>query len=350
MREISFKGLIFRKDHFDKGFIRIKGDKIISEESSGDFVEVDYIIPQFIEAHIHGGWNYNFQKGDFEELENILIKKGFDIVIPTLMNDSLDNLIKIAEKFRKYREKNPESIFPFLRVEGPFISEEKRGAQEIGSILKPTLENIEKFLKIEEIKTFTFAPEIPNSEILIKEALEKGKIPSFGHSNAGFKDFERIYKMGVCHMTHFPNAMSPLHHREIGLTGAGFLFDLDIEIIADSVHTSLDFLKLFYKIKGSKFSIVSDLIPLAYPENKQKKLVDKKGMLIGGATLISEQIKILKKTGIKVDEIIKIATINSRKFFKFPIPELREGEEASFLILDKKLNVKRIIHKGKEIV
>lgn len=348
MEQISFKGYIFKGNSFEEGFISIKNGKI-STKSKKTFEKVDYIIPPFIDAHIHGGWGFSFQKGDFKELEEILVKNGYGIAIPTLMNDSLENLNRIAKRFSKYKEQNPHSIFPFLRVEGPFISEEKRGAQEFSAILEPNLKNIDEFLKIKEIKIFTFAPEISNSEILVKKALEMGKIPSFGHSDAKFSDFEKFYKMGVRHMTHFPNAMSPFHHRELGLVGAGFLFDLDIETIADSVHTSPEFLKLLYKIKGPVFSIVSDLIPLAYTKGFGKQIKDKRGMLIGGGTLISEQIKILKRIGLKVEDIIRVATINSRKFFKLPNPLFKEGSEASFLILDKELNLKRVFHRGEMI-
>ncbi len=345
----AFKGLIFRKNHFEKGIIGVDNEKIVDPPEGAPFETVFYIIPPFIEAHIHGGWGYDFQRGEFDQLEQILIKKGVSIAIPTLMNDSLENLKKISEKFRKYKEEKQTSIFPFLRVEGPFISEYKRGAQGEESILDATEKNIDDFLSIEEIKNFTFAPEIKNAENLVKKALKKGKIPSIGHSNASFSDFEKIYKLGVKHMTHFPNAMSPFHHREIGLTGAGLLYELDLEIIADGIHTSKEFLEFVYKFKKGNFSIVSDLIPPAFTNNFGRKIIDEKGTLLGGGTLVSEQIKILNGFGFALEDIIKIAVINNRKFFNLPIPLLKEGEEASFIILDKELNIEKIFYKGEEV-
>ncbi len=344
-----FKGLIFRKDHFEKDLIGVDDGKIASIPEGAFFESIFYIIPPFIEAHIHGGWGYDFQRGEFDQLEKILIRKGIGVAVPTLMNDSLENLKKISKKFREYKEKKGNSIFPFLRVEGPFISTYKRGAQDEASILKATRKNIDNFLSIKEIRNFTFAPERENAEYLVKKALTKGKIPSIGHSNASFSDFEKIYELGVRHMTHFPNAMSSFHHREIGLTGAGLLCQLDLEIIADCIHTSKEFLKLVYKFKKGNFAIVSDLIPPAFTDNFGRKITNEEETLLGGGTLVSEQIKILKELGFDLEDIIKLAVINNRKFFNLPIPLLKEGEEASFVILDKELNIEKIFYKGEEV-
>jgi len=72
-------------------------------------------------------------------------------------------------------------------------------------------------------------------------------------------------------MTHYPNAMSGLHHREIGLVGAGLLKDdLVLEVIADGIHKSLDFLRLLLHIKGPTFGLASDMIPPAFADNPDR--------------------------------------------------------------------------------
>ena len=48
-------------------------------------------------------------------------------------------------------------------------------------------------------------------------------------------------------MTHFCNQMTPLHHREIGMVGAGFLIeDLNTEVICDRIHLCDDMLRLIF--------------------------------------------------------------------------------------------------------
>ena len=74
-----------------------------------------------------------------------------------------------------------------------------------------------------------------------------GVVPSCGHTGAKFKDLVPAYKNGLRHMTHFCNQMTPLHHREIGMVGAGFLVeDLNTEVICDKIHLCPDMLNLIF--------------------------------------------------------------------------------------------------------
>jgi len=359
MEKIIYKGKIWDGENFVEKSFYIKNKKIIYCEKPNKSKN-SFIIPAFADAHIHGGWGFSFQKCEFEELEERILKTGVNFAIPTLMNDSLRNLERIAKSFRKYKEKKKKSIFPFLRVEGPFISEEKIGVQNSKFNIKVNEENIERFLSIDEIKLFTFSPEIPEIKNLINKALKKNKIPSIGHSNATFSDFIKIYEMGVRHVTHYPNALSGMHHRKVGLVGAGLIFeDLKLEVISDFVHTSPEFIQLIKKVKNNRFSIISDLIPPYHSDDKYfaEKNIKKnegyiqtnKGILAGGNKTIAEQTKLLKKIGFSLEDIIKVACANNRKFFGYKNPVIKEGREASFLILDNNLDITDIFYKGEKI-
>jgi len=346
-------GRFIRSEFFcDNGKIRVG--------KRGEAVKASYIIPPFSEPHIHGGWGFSFQKGDFDVLEEKLCSEGIFFAVPTLINDDIDELRRIAEIFKNYKRKNIKSIFPFLRVEGPFISREKKGSQKECFILEPDERNIQKFLSIDEIKIFTFAPEIIGVEILVDKALSMGKIPSIGHSDAGYEDFLRFYRKGVRHMTHFPNAMSGLYPREIGLLGAGLLKDdLQLEVIADEIHNSFDFLSLVFKIKGHGFSITSDMIPPAYSDSsdfegrkilkKERRITTEDGILAGGSTSVPEQVKLLHKRGVKAEDIVFLACLNAKQYFGFPLPLIEEGKDATFLLLDEEMGVEAVYASGERI-
>lgn len=289
--------------------------------------EIEYIVPSFAEPHIHGGWGFSFQKGEFEELEEKLRAIGVGLAIPTLMNSPLEEVEKLSDKFDEYKRKRKDSIFPFLRIEGPFISEDKKGAQMDDFILEPSGKNIEKFLKIKWVKMFTFAPEVKNSEKLIRGALELKKIPSIGHTNATFDKVYEAYKLGVRHMTHFPNAMRSLHHREVGAVGAGFLLDrLHLEVIGDFIHSSEEFISLVVKLRGLTFSLISDLIPPVYSDVKKwdgKKVVIKgrevrneEGSLIGGGTPVPYQVSLFLERGFSPEQVVLLSSVNAMEFFR----------------------------------
>ena len=65
---------------------------------------------------------------------------------------------------------------------------------------------------------------------------------------------------GARHMTHFMNAMSPLHHRSPGPIGWGLSRDdVSCDIIADGVHLDPSILRLLVKVEGAKcLSLISD--------------------------------------------------------------------------------------------
>ena len=266
------------------------------------------------DPHIHGGWGFSFQRGEFGPLEEKLRNIGVVFAIPTLMNASLRELGRTGEAFLRYRAKNPDSIFPFLRVEGPFISLEKSGAQPREFILPATEKNIREFLSLPGIEMFTFAPEIPGAEDLINMALERGKIPSIGHTNATYPDILRAYQMGVRHFTHFPNAMRGMHHREIGALGAGFLLEeVHLEVIADFFHLSKEFLRIILKIKGPEFSLISDMIPQGPSDSP---LLDPQGNLKGGGVPVVLQAEKMKSLGLSQRELEKLSLLNALSFFQ----------------------------------
>jgi len=355
----SFKGQVWNQGKFSYSEFHITNGKIGKGLISRPH-EAAYIIPPFTEPHIHGGWGYDFKEGEFTPLEKKLKSSGIFYAVPTISCSSLPKLEKISTEFKKYKTKKTHSIFPFLRVEGPFINPAKKGVQDERNILFPSVQNIEEWLGIEGFKVYTFAPEIKRSDIFVQKALEMNKIPSAGHSQSDFKEFFKLYQLGLKHMTHYPNAMSGLHHREIGLTGAGLLLeDLHLEFIADGIHNSMEFFRLLLKIKGPSFCITSDMVPAAFSKTKKfhhieidqtgRKITSKDHILAGGATSIPEQAKILFQLGIKPEKIIPLACLNSLKFFNLPSKKIQTGEDADFLVLNHSFEVNDVYEKGIKI-
>ena len=67
----------------------------------------------------------------------------------------------------------------------------------------------------------TLAPEIDGGIELIQPLVEEGWFVSIGHTRAAIDTLDRAYAAGARHMTHFFNAMTGIHHREVGVAGWG---------------------------------------------------------------------------------------------------------------------------------
>ncbi len=352
----GFAGKVWQNGAFVKAAFHIQNG-VIRSGLKEPAVKVDYVIPPFTDPHIHGGWGWNVQKCQFRELERHLIRLGVFCAVPTLDNNSFDRLYQTGKEFTDYRSRNPGSIFPFLRVEGPFISSSKKGFQNSRWIKKITPDSLDRFFSIPGLRMFTFAPELERSIELVKKARECSMIPSVGHSRAAFKEFMPVYHLGVKHFTHYPNAMSEMHHREIGLTGAGlYMDDLQLEVIADGVHSSRDFLLLLKQIRGDAWALTSDLIPPAFSQLARfdgrrlkahgSEITTADGTLAGGATPVPHQVARLFKWGWPPDSLVRMACENARLYMKLPLPSLEEGQQADFLILDHDMNLSAVYKHG----
>ena len=106
----------------------------------------------------------------------------------------------------------------------------------------------------------SLAPELDGAEECIRELASADIVASGGHSAADYDTFERARKAGMTHLTHFCNAMMPIHHlRPTMVTGGLLADDVFVEIITDGVHLSDPMIKLIAKAKGpDRVMIITD--------------------------------------------------------------------------------------------
>src|SRR5699024_8505803 len=68
-----------------------------------------------------------------------------------------------------------------------------------------------------------------------------------------FSEMEKAVSRGVRQVTHICNAMTGIHHRDIGVVGATLqLEQLRAEMIADGIHVSPEMMQLIYNHMGSE--------------------------------------------------------------------------------------------------
>ena len=73
------------------------------------------------------------------------------------------------------------------------------------------------------VKMMTLAPEVPGAIELTRELVDRGWIVSLGHTRADLEQLEQAFAAGARHLTHFMNAMPPLHHRTPGPSAGALL-------------------------------------------------------------------------------------------------------------------------------
>ena len=210
-----------------------------------------YLMPGFIDVHTHGALGHDFCDADERavfEFARAKLEEGVTTVLPTTLTVSHGELMKCAENAKKYAEAGmPYAKVPAIHLEGPFINVKCCGAQNPKYVRAPSVAEVMEIASVYPVAQVSYAPEAEGGAKFAKAMLKAGIVPSCGHTGAKMKDLMAAYRNGLRHMTHFCNQMTPLHHREIGMVGAGFLVDdLNTEVICDRIHLCDDMLRLVF--------------------------------------------------------------------------------------------------------
>ena len=233
--------------------IKSVGTKPVSEKGASTVVDVkgQYVMPGFIDVHTHGANTFDFCDADPQaifELAKGKLEEGVTSFLPTTLTVSHEELVVAAKNLKAYADAGmPYAKTPGIHLEGPFINIKCCGAQNPEFVRKPAIKEVKEIAKIFPVKQISYAVETEGGAKFAKECFKIGVVPSCGHTGAKLADLMAAYKNGLRHMTHFCNQMTPLHHREIGMVGAGFLIeDLNTEVICDKIHLCPDMLRLIF--------------------------------------------------------------------------------------------------------
>jgi len=329
-----------------------------------------FIVPGYIDIHVHGGGGSDVMDGDYEAINQIAIAHshfGTTSFLPTTMTMSKDKIIRSLRSICKAVKKGTAGAEILgIHMEGPYINPEKKGAQKEDDIKKIS---IEEFLEFNQasgnlIRLVTIAPEMPGAIGLIKYLYKQGIIASVGHTNATYVQTQAGIQAGLSHVTHTFNAMKGLHHREPGVVGAALTSpELTIEVIADGIHIHPIVLKILTKIKeGEKVVLITDAMRAAglkegtYDLGGQEVIVTKgqarlKDETLAGSVLTMDKAvkNMVNKVGIQLPKAIQMASYNPAKSIGIDDKKgsLELGKDADIIILNKNLETELTIVAGK---
>ncbi|WP_342599907.1 N-acetylglucosamine-6-phosphate deacetylase [Psychrobacillus sp. FSL H8-0483] len=329
-------------------------------------------LPGFIDIHIHGAVGADFMDGEEEATMRIaayLPQEGTTSFLATTLTHSpqrIQKSVKVNSRFMSDSMNYEGAEMLGIHLEGPFIHAEQAGAQPLEHIREPSVKLIKEWFgdQLTHLKIVTLAPELDTNFEMIQFLQKNSVISSAGHTKGTYADIEQAVQHGLSHLTHFTNAMSGLHHREIGVVGAGLMNDqLFCEVIADGIHLSDDMLKLIVKVIGpERLILITDSMRAKGLPDGNYTLADQNVQVVGSkATLengalagsLLKMIDAFKKirnlSESTVEDLVKMTSKNAAKRLGVYDRKgsITVGKDADIVLLNHEFDVRYTFCKGR---
>ena len=322
-----------------------------------------FVLPGFIDMHIHGTSGADIMDGSTEALQVIgssLYAQGVTGFLATTMTDSDTNITRALRAVSQYqRETNSSTQAKALGVhlEGPFLSKKKAGAQSDKWLCPADIDLFRKWQQEANglIKQVTLAPEEDHQFKLINYLNHRGVIASIGHTDCSAQQAINAIQAGASHGTHLFNAMTGVAHRNPGAATAILLESaVSAELIADGVHLSPEIVRLAVAVKGvDKVILITDAMRAqsmgegTFTLGGQTVSVRgqaarlENGVLAGSVLTMNQALSnMISFSGCSLIDAAKMASTNpARKLGLLKTGSIEKGNKADLVILDDNYQV-----------
>ena len=327
------------------------------------------LFPGFIDMHIHGANGVDIMDAgpsDLIDMSKFLASEGVTAWVPTFVpasDEIYDRAVKVISNAVE-TERGAAARILGIHYEGPFVN-----TVQCGALHKDYFRTYQAPADLDSlpiprtgIKMTTMSPEIEGGIELVGALKEKGWIISIGHTRADVDMLDRAFNAGARHMTHFMNAMAPLHHRDPGPIGWGMSREgVSCDIIADGIHLDPFVLKLLLQIKGSgALSLISDAIAAAGKGDgeyqiwgetisvRNSRTSNSHGSIAGSVITLLNAVKMMRSLGVSDVDIARMASSNPARVLGIDneCGSIEEGKRADLVAIDEDSQVKLTIVGG----
>lgn len=329
----------------------------------------DLICPGLVDVHVHGGAGHDAMDDAPEAMDGIsryLAAGGVTAFLATTQTAPRKDLLMSVKRIAEAKESGLGGARLLgLHLEGPYLSEERRGAQHVDAIRAPDTEELGALHTAAGglLRIVTLAPEVPGALGAISWLADNGIVASAGHTDADYDTALAAFGHGLSHVSHLYNGMRGLHHREPGILGAALTDGrVSVELIADGHHVHPAALRLAALCKGpAKTVLVSDSIkPAGLPDGEYTyrgrhmvlrdglvRLPD--GVIAGSSIRLNDAVRVMvEEANFSVSEAVQMASHSPARVLRLTPGKgkLAEGSDADVTIMDWGFNVKETIVGG----
>jgi len=349
-----------------RGTILIEGEYISSIGAGGiagaETIDLGgtTLLPGFIDVHIHGAVGVDVMDATpaaLEEVSKYLASQGVTAWLPTFVPASDENYASAVAAISESMGNGGARVLG-VHYEGPFVNSAQCGALHTKYFKTYSGPDDLAFLRVPQnaVQMITLAPEVSGGVELVRELKTRGWIISIGHTRADLNVLDEACDAGARHMTHFMNAMAPLHHRKPGPIAWGLAReDVTFDVIADGIHLDPFMLRVLLKVKGARsISLISDAIAAAGKGDgdyqiwgetinvKNGRTANAAGSIAGSVISMLDAVKLMHSLGVSWVDLAQMASSNPARLLGVDevCGSIEVGKRADLVALDQDGNVK----------
>ncbi len=340
--------------------------------------EGGYILPGFIDLHVHGGGGHDFMDNTPQAMRAIArvhCAHGTTAMLPTTLASGWPALESMFDTYRGVAKEGTGSAdFLGVHLEGPYFAPSKKGAQPERFLCHPDAETVERVLSAggDVIRRWDAAPELPGMRDFARRVTAHGVVASVAHTDATAEEAEAAFSWGFAHITHFFCAMT--ERRRLGqrivagvMEAALLAEDITLEMIADGIHVPRESFMLAYKVKGAgRIALITDAIRAAGTDDTRSilgsaeegmpvlvedgvaKLPDR-SFFAGSVATMDRALRVAMAYGVPEADAVRmcagtparLAGVEKRK------GSLAPGQDADIVLMDNNWTVQRVYVRGR---
>ena len=352
----------------EDGVVRIAAGRITDVSPAGRTRIVSataaWIVPGFVDIHVHGGGGHTFTTGDPTQARATAAfhaRFGTTTMLASLVTAPRELLHEATMALRPLVY---EGVLAGLHLEGPYLSPARCGAQNPAHLRDPDLAELGRLLDLGGVRMVTLAPELPGALDAISLLRRRGVVAAIGHTDATYEQTLAAVEAGASVGTHVCNAMRPVHHRDPGPIVA--LLDAPsvvCEQVADGVHLHDGMLRHTVRAAGpDRVALITDAMAATGMPDGQYELGGQTVRVAGGVARLANDGTIAGSTltmdaavrrtvhsGVDIAAAAAMASTTPARALGLEqeVGAIVPGLRADLVLLDDELHVIDVFRRGR---
>ena len=358
---------IYSRGAWTRGHVVAEGGIVAGIEglSTAGRPEPPFIVPGFVDLHVHGGGGADVMEGAeavrataaFHARHGSAALCATTVTAPVAeVSAALDSIARV--------ERDPgrgEAEVLGAHVEGPFVNAAKLGGQPPFAV-PPSAALAADWCGRCSVRIVTLAPELEGCEPVVRFLASRGVRVQVGHSAATADVLDAAWAWGLSGFTHLFNAVEGLSSRAPGVSGWALSRAESAELICDLEHVHPDMLRAAVRCIPEAYCVTDCCAAAGRPDGPYRlgrSRVEKRGGLVclegsdklAASVLTGAQaFKNLIAIGMPPEAAVRMTSVRPAEYLGLGrYGDIRAGKAASLVELDEAYELRSVWIRGSRV-